>query len=124
MATTKKTTAKKAAAPTKNPTKKTAEINKKLNTAEQIEEAIPVKPEPVAPPPEEMVSYVIPKDPGMESNDQFFEININGINYRFKRGEVLTHPKGFYQFIAYKLSLRENISPEIAEFKNNSKKLN
>ena len=97
MATTKKTTAKKAAS---NTTKKTT----KVPVAEQVE--------------------CIPKDPGMENGDQFFEININGINYRFKRGEVLTHPKGFYEFIAYKLSLRENISPEVAEFLNNSKKLN
>jgi hypothetical protein len=117
MATTKKTTAKKAAAPKKTTKAKTIPV------AEQVE-CIPKDPEPVKEPPEEMVSYVIPKDPGMENGDQFFEINLNGINYRFKRGEVLTHPKGFYEFIAYKLSLRENISPEVAEFLNNSKKLN
>ena len=116
MATTKKTTAKKAAG---NTTKKTT----KVPVAEQVE-CIPKDPEPVKEPSVEMVSYVIPKDPGMESDDQFFEININGINYRFKRGEVLTHPRDFYEFIAYKLSLRENISPEVAEFLNNSKKLN
>ena len=117
MATTKKTTAKKAAS---NTTKKTT----KVPVAEQVE-CIPKDPEPMKEPPaEEMVSYVIPKDPGMENGDQFFEINLNGINYRFKRGEVLTHPKGFYEFIAYKLSLRENISPEVTEFLNNSKKLN
>ena len=117
MATTKKTPAKKTAAPKKAPVaKKTV----------QIEDAIPTAPEPVKPAheAEEMVSYVIPKDPGLESNDQFFEININGVNYRFKRGEVLTHPKGFYQFIAYKLSLREHRDPFIAEFQNTSKKLN
>ena len=92
--------------------------------AAPIEESAPEAAPVEEPPAEEMVSYVIPKDPGMENGDQFFEININGINYRFKRGEVLTHPKGFYEFIAYKLSLRENISPEVAEFLNNSKKLN
>jgi hypothetical protein len=114
MATTKKT-----------PAKKTASKAAPKKTAEQIE-AIPTAPEPVKPAHEveEMVSYVIPKDPGLESNDQFFEININGVNYRFKRGEVLTHPKGFYQFIAYKLSLREHRDPFIAEFQNTSKKLN
>lgn len=119
MATNKKTTAKKAAAPKKAPVKKTVE-----KQAEQIENAIPVKPEPIEKPVEEMVSYVIPRDPGLEAEDQFFEISINGVNYRFKRGEVLTHPKGFYQFIAYKLSLRENIDPFVAEFKDSSKKLN
>ena len=119
MATTKKTTPKKRAV---TPKKEKPVVEP---AAEQLE-CIPTAPEPVKPAHEveEMVSYVIPKDPGMESNDQFFEINLNGVNYRFKRGEVLTHPKGFYQFIAYKLSLRENISPEVAEFKNNSKKLN
>jgi hypothetical protein len=115
MATAKKTPAKKTTAPKKAPVKTV-----------QIEDAIPTAPEPVKPAHEveEMVSYVIPKDPGLESNDQFFEININGVNYRFKRGEVLTHPKGFYQFIAYKLSLREHRDPFIAEFQNTSKKLN
>ena len=117
MATAKKTPAKKTAAPKKAPV---------AQKAAQIEDAIPTAPEPVKPAHEveEMVSYVIPKDPGLESNDQFFEININGVNYRFKRGEVLTHPKGFYQFIAYKLSLREHRDPFIAEFQNTSKKLN
>ena len=117
MAATKKTTAKKTATPKKAPVVK--------KTAEQIE-AIPTAPEPVKPAHEvdEMVSYVIPKDPGLESGDQFFEININGMNYRFKRGEVLTHPKDFYQFIAYKLSLKEHIDPLVAEFKDKSKKLN
>ena len=120
MATTKKTTAKKAAG---NTTKKTTKA-KAIPVAEQVE-CIPKDPEPMKEPPaEEMVSYVIPKDPGMESDDQFFEININGINYRFKRGEVLTHPRDFYEFIAYKLSLREHIDPLVAEFKDKSKKLN
>lgn len=117
MATTKKTPAKKAAAP-----KKTTKA-KAVPVAEQVE-CIPKDPEPVKEHPVEMVSYVIPKDPGMESDDQFFEININGINYRFKRGEVLTHPRDFYEFIAYKLSLREHIDPLVAEFKDKSKKLN
>ena len=119
MATAKKTTAKKAA----SNTPKKAKSAKALPTAEQVE-CIPKDPEPVKEAPEEMVSYVIPKDPGMESDDQFFEININGINYRFKRGEVLTHPRDFYEFIAYKLSLREHIDPLVAEFKDKSKKLN
>lgn len=118
MATTKKanTTKKAPGRPAKNV----------APAVEQIEDAIPTKPEPVKPAheAEEMVSYVIPKDPGLEPDDQFFEININGMNYRFKRGEVLTHPKDFYQFIAYKLSLREHRDPFIAEFQNTSKKLN
>lgn len=117
MATTKKTPAKKAAAPKK------ANKPAVAKPAEQLE-VIPKAPEPVKPVAEEMVSYVIPRDPGMEAGDQFFEISINGVNYRFKRGEVLTHPKGFYQFIAYKLSLREHVDPLVAEFKDKSKKLN
>lgn len=117
MATPKKTTAKKAATPKKTTKAKTIPV------AEQVE-CIPKDPEPVKEPTVEMVSYVIPKDPGMESDDQFFEININGINYRFKCGEVLTHPRDFYEFIAYKLSLREHIDPLVAEFKDKSKKLN
>lgn len=114
MATTKKTTAKKTAS--KAAPKK---------TAEQIE-AIPTAPEPVKPAHEveDMVSYVIPVDPAFETTDQYFEWNLNGINYRFKRGEVLTHPRSFYEEVSNKLRLRERVSPEIAEYKNNSKKLN
>ena len=125
MATTKKNTSKKTTSKAA-PKRQHAPVEKKQEpVAEQLTDVIPVKPEaPAAPPAEEMVSYVIPKDPGLEATDQFFEININGINYRFARGEVLTHPKDFYQFIAYKLSLRENISPLVAEFKDKSKRLN
>ena len=114
MATTKKT-----------PTKKTTRAPKKVapaRTAEQIEDAIPTKPEPVKP--EETVSYVIPRDPSLSSGDQFFEYCLNGINYRFKRGEVLTHPRSLYKAINDVLMRRERKSPFIAEFQNTSKKLN
>ncbi|MBR5259991.1 MAG: hypothetical protein IKV48_05930 [Eggerthellaceae bacterium] len=109
MATTKKTPTKKAPG---RPAKK---------TAVQIEDAIPTKPEPVKP--EETVSYVIPRDPSLSSGDQFFEWCLNGINYRFKRGEVLTHPRSLYDAISQKLRDREKVSPFIAEFQNTSKKL-
>ena len=109
MATTKKTTTKKAPG---RPAKK---------TAVQIEDAIPTKPEPIEP--EETVSYVIPRDPSLSSGDQFFEWCLNGINYRFKRGEVLTHPRSLYDAISQKLMNREKVSPFIAEFQNTSKKL-
>ena len=115
MATTKKTTAKKAAAPKK----------KQAPSAEQLE-VIPTKPEPVKPATEteKLISYVIPRDNSLESGDQFFEWNCNGINYRFKRGEVLTHPESLYRAISEKLMARESVSPFIAGFKNTSMKLN
>lgn len=114
MATTKKTPTKKT---TGRPAKK---------TAEQIENAIPTAPEPVKPAHEveEMVSYVIPRDPSLSSGDQFFEWCCNGVNYRFKRGEVLTHPRSLYEAINEVLMRRERKSPFIAEFQNTSKKLN
>lgn len=119
MATTKKTTAaKKATAPKKAPEKYTV----KADPVEQLELPHAPEPQPVAA--DEMVSYVIPRDPSFEANDQYFEWNLNGINYRFKRGEVLTHPRSFYEEVAAKLQLREHISPEVAEFMNKSKKLN
>lgn len=120
MATTKKTTAKKAAAPKK------ANKPAVANTAEQLE-VIPKDPEPVKPANEveEMVTYVIPRDPSFEADDQFFEWNLNGINYRFKRGETLTHPRSFFDAISEKLQLREHRSPEIAAFMDpKGKKLN
>ena len=114
MATTKKTTAKKAAAP------------KKTSVKEPEQLALPDKPEPVKPATEteRLVSYVIPRDNSLESGDQFFEWNCNGINYRFKRGEVLTHPDSLYRAISEKLMARERVSPFIAAFKNKSMKLN
>lgn len=124
MATTKKTTTKKAAS--KPAPKKQHELIEKKpeHGVEQIYDAIPTKPEPVKPIEEEKVSYVIPRDNSLESGDQFFEWCCNGINYRFKRGEVLTHPRSLYEAISKKLFARERISPFVAEFKNTSKKLN
>lgn len=120
MATTKKAPAKKTA----TKAKKQHDPIEKKPVAEQLE--LPNKPEPVKPAheTEDMVSYVIPKDPAFEANDQFFEYNLNGITYRFKRGEVLTHPRSFYESVSNKLRKRERISPEIAEYENKSKKLN
>lgn len=117
MATTKKTTAKKAAAPKK------ANKPAVANPAEQIE-VIPKAPEPVVKPEEEIIGYVIPRDNALESNDQYFEYSLNGVNYRFKRGVVLHHPKPLYDAISNVLFRRERISPYIAEFMNTSKKLN
>ncbi len=114
MATTKKTETKKA----NRAPKKVAPAR----TTEQSEDAIPTKPEPVEP--EETVSYIIPRDPSFDSGDQFFEYCLNGINYRFRRGEVLTHPKSLYEAINDVLMRRERVSPFIAEFQNTSKKLN
>lgn len=114
MATTKKTPAKKAAT-----TKKAAPVTKE---PEQL--SLPNKPEPVVTPQEEIVSYVIPRDKSLESTDQFFEYNLNGTNYRFKRGVVLNHPRKLYEAISNVLFRRERISPYIAEFMNTSKKLN
>lgn len=122
MATTKKTTTKKAASKPA-PKKQHEPIEKKPERGvEQLE--LPSKPEPVKPKEEEKVSYVIPKDNSLESGDQYFEWCCNGINYRFKRGEVLTHPRSLYEAISKKLFARERVSPFVAEFMNTSKKLN
>lgn len=107
MATTKKTTTKKAPVP------------KKVAPVKEPEQSI------VAPPvEEEKINYVIPLDKSLESNDQFFEYNLNGINYRFKRGVILSHPRNLYDAISAVLFRRERVSPYIAEFMNTSKKLN
>ena len=116
MATTKKTPAKKAAAPKKAP------VAKKQEPAEQL--SLPKAPEPVVNPKEEIISYVIPRDKSFESNDQYFEYCLNGANYRFKRGVVLNHPRWLYDAVSTVLFRRERISPYIAEFMNTSKKLN
>ena len=118
MATTKKTETKKT--PGKTAPKKQKEY-KSLDEAIADVFMLPTKPEPIEP--EETVSYVIPKDPSLSSGDQFFEWCLNGINYRFKRGEVLTHPRSLYDAISQKLRDREKVSPFIAEFQNTSKKL-
>ena len=115
MATTKKTE-----------TKKTTRAPKKVapaRTAEQIEDAIPTKPEPVKLE-EEKKSLMIPLDGSLESKDQFFEYCLNGMNYRFKRGVWHTLPAWLADAIIDKLRMRENVSPFVAEFQNTSKKLN
>ena len=119
MATTKKTTAKKAATPKKAPAPKKPVVEE---SAEQL--SLPKAPEPVVNPHEETVRYVIPRDNSLESSDQFFEYNLNGVNYRFMRGVVLEHPRKLYDAISAVLFRRERISPYIAEFMNTSKKLN
>ena len=112
MATTKKTETKKTTR--KAPAKK---------VAEQIEDAIPTKPEPVKLE-EEKKSLMIPLDGSLESKDQFFEYCLNGMNYRFKRGVWHTLPAWLADAIIDKLRMRENVSPFVAEFQNTSKKLN
>lgn len=102
MATTKKTTTKKPA----------------LKKAEKM----PKAPDPI-PSEEEYVDYIIPLDPSLGPNDQFFEYNKNGITYRHRRGVLLHHPKKHANAVMRKLRMISSIQDDMAEYRN-MKKLN
>ena len=123
MATTKKNTSKKTPGKAA-PKRQHAPVEKKQEpVAEQLTDVIPVKPEPVDPS-NDIINYEIPLDRSFESTDQYWEGNLNGINYRFRRGEPLAHPRWLYEYVRSKLWAKEHISPFVAEFMNTSKRLN
>lgn len=114
MATTKKTTATKKA----RTTKKAAQAI----PAEQpdAEVTAPVEPAPVEP----EKTIMIPIDPAFESKDQMWEWNINGKNILIRRGEWVTLSASLADAIMDKLWKRDHVSAFVADFKNQSKKLN
>ena len=118
MATTKKTQAKKTTA--KTAPKKQKEY-KSLDEALTGVFQLPTKPEPQPEP--EYVEYMIPKRPGFEAVDQFFEYCLNGTVYRFKRGVMLKHPKWLYDAVMRKVQATDSVSEQAAAFQN-YKKLN
>lgn len=113
MATTKKTTTAKKTAPKKKAVRP-AEVT------EQLE--LPSRPDPVQET-EPYVEYIIPRRPGFEDVDQFFEYCRNGIVYRFRRGVLLRHPESLYRAVMRKVEASDRISESAAPFLN-MKKLN
>lgn len=113
MATTKKTTAKKTVKKVEEPVVEPVE-----NTGEAIEKATLKRISE-----EEKVSFIIPVDPRFPSDQQFWEHNINGVNYRFPRGEELELPKSLADVFIRKLKMQQESAVVIGQWQGKGKKL-
>ncbi len=95
MPTAKKTTTKKA--PVKKPVKKVEPVVEET-VEEPVEEEVPYE---IASEKEtlkhmkegERVNIMFPLDPTRKQDDQFFELCVNGVWFRYPRGEVVNVPK-------------------------------
>lgn len=108
MATTKKT-AKKPVVKVEAPVE---------NTPEAVEAATEKR---IAS--EDKVTFIIPIDPRFPSDQQFWEHNINGVTYRYPRGEEIQLPKSLADVFVRKLKLQQQSAVVIGEFSGKGKKL-
>lgn len=126
MPTAKKTTTKKA--PAKKPVKKVEPVVEET-VEEPVAEEVPYE---VASEKEtlkhmrdgEFVKIIFPYDPTHGSDDQYFEHNVNGINFRYKRGEVVKVPKDLAETFERKEKMRTRMDIIYKDFEGNGKKLN
>ena len=122
MPTAKKTTTKKT------PAKKTPVKVEEPVVEEAVDEEVPYE---VASEQstlkhmreDEKVQIVFPIDPTHSSDDQFFEHNVNGINFRYPRGEVVTVPKDLAETFERKEMMRTRMQVVYKEFTGNGKRL-
>lgn len=113
MATTKK--AKNA---------KKAETTKRATNGVTAEAQVAAATEPAPVYAAEERTIMIPIDPDFGANDQMWETNLNGRNILIKRGEWVTLPAYLADFVMDKVQQRERISPFVASFMGQDKKLN
>ena len=111
MATTKKPVAKKVAP-------KAVEPEVVSNDAEAVEKATEAR---IAA--EEKKSFIIPVDPRFAADHQYWEHNINGVTYRYPRGEEIELPVTLADTIIRKLKMQQASAIVIGEFKGKGKKL-
>lgn len=122
MPTAKKTTTTKKA-PAKKPVKKVEPV-----VEEPVEEELPYE---VASEIEtekhmmngEFVTMIIPEDPSLGVGDQYWEHNVNGISYRYKRGEEVRIPKDLAETFVRKLKMAKISAMVYSEWKGDGKKL-
>lgn len=72
---------------------------------------------------EEKVSFTIPYDPRIPADQQFWEHNVNGVTYRYPRGEEIQLPKSLADVFLRKLRLQKESAIVISEFNGKGKKL-
>lgn len=109
---------KKTAATQKTPAaKKPATPKPKAETT-----AEPVKHE-TTPVVDRTITIIIPEDPALQSDDQYWEYGINGITQRFRRGVPLELPADFAETVMAKLAKQKLIYENVKDFRNTSKKI-
>ena len=104
----------------KAPAKKTAP--KAVETPVDVAEAVEKETEKrIAA--EEKKTFIIPVDPRFPSDRQFWEHNINGVTYRYPRGEEIELPVSLANTILRKLKMQQASAVVIGEFKGKGKRL-
>ncbi len=112
MATTKKTAPKKTAP-------KVEKVEEPVeNTPEAVEKATEAR---IAA--EEKVTFIIPTVPGIPADQQYWEHNINGVTYRYPRGEEIRLPKSLAEVFVRKLKMQQQSAVVIGEFSGKGKRL-
>lgn len=124
MPTAKKTTTRKTA-PKKTAVKKVEEVKEEPVVEEEIpyEIASEIETEKRMQT-GEFVDMIFPYNPALGSGDQYFEHCVNGVIYRYKRGEMVHVPKDLADTFARKEQMRTKMSVTYSEFMHgNGKKL-
>jgi hypothetical protein len=73
---------------------------------------------------EEKVTFIIPTDPRFPADQQFWEHCVNGVIYRYPRGEQIELPKSLAETFLRKLKMQQASAMVIGEFKGIGKKIN
>lgn len=115
--TTKKTTAKKTAPKKAEPVVEEVveevpyEIASEKATEKHMQEG-------------EFVTMVIPEDPSLGAGDQYWEHCVNGVNYRYKRGEEIRIPKDLAETFIRKLKMKKISAMVYSEWMGDGKRMN
>ena len=72
---------------------------------------------------DEMVRMIIPIDPRLDENHQFFEHCINGAIYRYPRGEEIEVPKTIAETLTRKMKMQRLSAIRVSQFTGSGKKL-
>lgn len=123
MPTKKTTTAKKA--PAKKTVKKVEEPVVEVPVEEEVPYEIASEKATEKHMQEgEFVTMVIPEDPSLGVGDQYWEHCVNGVNYRYKRGEEIRIPKDLAETFVRKLKMKRISAMVYSEWKGDGKHLN
>ena len=126
MPTAKKTTTKKA--PAKKPVKKVEPVVEEVKE-EPVAEEVPYEiASEIATEKHmqegEFITMIIPEDPSLGTGDQYWEHCVNGVNYRYKRGEEIRLPKDLADTFIRKLKMKKISAMVYSEWKGDGKQLN
>ena len=123
MPTKKTTTAKKA--PAKKTVKKVEEPVVEVPVEEEVPYEIASEKATEKHMQEgEFVTMVIPEDPSLGAGDQYWEHCVNGVNYRYKRGEEIRIPKDLAETFIRKLKMKKISAMVYSEWMGDGKRMN